>query len=172
MTAHSEGSLPGASEALAVALRALDRRDHALAVQLAGIATAVLTEASRNQTLRAALRHAIRTELGSQTPVALRAERPTGAVTTPGGGHSGSRRTNRRKPGPWDPFVVFDDIGADGLRERLSRLDLEQLRDILAEHGMDADKLAMKWKDPQRVIGRIVERVEDRAGKGSAFRGG
>jgi hypothetical protein len=88
--------------------------------------------------------------------VALSAERPTGAYPAPGGGHSGSRRTNRRKPGPWDPFVAFDEMGAEGLRERLSQLNLEQLRDILAEQGMDADKLAMKWKDPQRVIRRSL----------------
>jgi hypothetical protein len=37
-----------------VALQELDRRDHPLAVQLAGIATAVITEASRSQTLRTA----------------------------------------------------------------------------------------------------------------------
>lgn len=35
---------------------------------------------------------------------------------------------------------------------------------------MDHDRLAMKWKDPTRVIDRIVERVVARAAKGSAFR--
>ena len=50
-------------------------------------------------------------------------------------------------------------------------LDLEQLRDIVAEHGMDHDRLAMKWKDRQRVITRVVERVAARTAKGSAFRG-
>jgi hypothetical protein len=56
------------------------------------------------------------------------------------------------------------------LRNRLGSLDLEQLRDILAEHRLDHDRLAMKWKDPARVIDRIVERVAARASKGSAFR--
>lgn len=102
----------------------------------------------------------------------IRARAKVEALRDLGDRHSGSRRTNRGKPGPWDPFVVFDDIGAEGLRERLCQLDLEQLRDILAEHGLDADKRAMKWKDPQRVISRIVERVEGRAGKASALRGG
>lgn len=172
MITRSEMSLPEASDALVLALQDLERRDHALAVKLTAIATAVITEASRNQTLRTALHDAIRTDLDSRTPVTLGGERQLGGGAATAGGHSRSRRTNRRKPGPWDPFVVFDDVGAEGLRERLSQLDLEQLRDILAEHGMDADKLAMKWKDPQRVVSRIVERVEDRAGKGSAFRGG
>jgi hypothetical protein len=70
-----------------------------------------------------------------------------------------------------DPFAVFNDAGEDGLRGRLGELTLDQLRDIVAEHGMDNDRLAMKWKDPARVIDRIVERVAARLAKGSAFRG-
>ncbi|MFJ4768648.1 hypothetical protein ACIP88_05955 [Streptomyces uncialis] len=80
------------------------------------------------------------------------------------------QRSSRRAKGLIDPFTVFTESGEDGLRSRLATLDLEQLRDIVAEHGMDHDRLAMKWKDPQRVLERIVERVEARSSKGSAFR--
>ncbi|MGW8781803.1 hypothetical protein ACWGNM_27600 [Streptomyces sp. NPDC055796] len=80
------------------------------------------------------------------------------------------QRSSRRAKGLIDPFAVFAEAGEDGMRARLATLDLEQLRDIVAEHGMDHDRLAMKWKDPQRVIERIVERVEARSSKGSAFR--
>lgn len=52
----------------------------------------------------------------------------------------------------------------------MTTLSLDQLRDIIAEHGMDNDRLAMKWKDPARVIDRILERVSSRSEKGSAFR--
>ena len=78
--------------------------------------------------------------------------------------------TRRRAPGVVDPFAVYGDVGQDGLREQLGRLDLEQLRDIVAEHGMDHDRLAMRWKNPKRVIDRIVEKVSARTAKGSAFR--
>lgn len=80
------------------------------------------------------------------------------------------KRSARRKPGVIDPFAVYNDAGEEGLRLRLSELDLEQLRDLIAEHGMDHDRLAMKWKDPRRVIDRIVEKVAARSAKGSAFR--
>jgi hypothetical protein len=80
-----------------------------------------------------------------------------------------SRRT-RRAPGPWDPYAAYVEVGEAGLRERLSQLALEQLRDIIAEHGMNNDGLAMKWKKVDRLVGRIVERVVDRAAKGDAFR--
>jgi hypothetical protein len=65
---------------------------------------------------------------------------------------------------------VYAEQGEATLRERLTELDLEQLRDIIAEHGMDTDRLAMKWRDRSRVVDRIVERVVDRAAKGDAFR--
>ena len=80
------------------------------------------------------------------------------------------KRSRRRAPGVFDPFEVFAQEGSEGLRIRLQALDLERLRDIVAEHGMDSDRLAMRWKATDRVIGRIIERVEARAAKGSAFR--
>lgn len=89
-----------------------------------------------------------------------------------GGEEPGSapRKGGRRASGPIDPYEVYATDGEAGLRSALGRLDLEQLRDIVAEHGMDNDRLAMKWKDANRVIDRIVDRVKARAAKGSAFR--
>lgn len=81
-----------------------------------------------------------------------------------------SPRATRRRVGPWDPFTIYQQEGEEELRRRLTNLELEQLRDIIAEHGMDTDRLAMKWKDRDRVIDRIVNRVIDRAAKGDAFR--
>jgi hypothetical protein len=66
--------------------------------------------------------------------------------------------------------AVMAESGEAGLRERLQALDLEQLRDIVAEHGMDHDRLALRWKDAGRVVDRIVEKVNGRNNKGSAFR--
>ncbi len=80
------------------------------------------------------------------------------------------KRPARRQPGTLDPFAVYAEGGEAGLRARLEELSLEQLRDIIAEHAMDQDRLAMKWKMPGRVIDRIVDRVTSRSAKGSAFR--
>jgi hypothetical protein len=55
------------------------------------------------------------------------------------------------------------------VRERLAALDLEQLRDIVAAGGMDRAGLAMKWKDRDRVVELIVDRVRDRSAKGQQF---
>jgi hypothetical protein len=56
------------------------------------------------------------------------------------------------------------------LRLDLSALNIEQLKDVVAQHGMDPGKLVMKWKDPARIIDRIVELAMARSTKGDAFR--
>ena len=150
-TANSSAALADAQEA-ARSLAALADAGHgALAKTLGRLLTVVAAEASRSPRFARALGKA----LSEEPPVPSR--------TAP-------RRSSRRSPGPFDPFAVLAEGGSDILQERLNTLDLEQLRDIVAEHGMDNDRLAMKWKDRERVIRRILERVEGRAAKGSAFR--
>lgn len=79
------------------------------------------------------------------------------------------RPRNRRPPAALDP-VNLARSGEETLRSSLEPLTLEQLRDIVAEHGMDPGKLVMKWKSPEKVIDRIVEISLSRAQKGDAFR--
>ena len=79
------------------------------------------------------------------------------------------RPTNRRQPAVLDP-VEMAAQDENRLHSALSELTLDQLKDIVADHGMDQDKLVMKWRNPQRVIDRIVEMSVRRAHKGDAFR--
>ncbi len=79
------------------------------------------------------------------------------------------RAKNRRPAAALDPVEVAGK-GENALRDRLSALSLDQLRDVVAECGMDQGKLVMKWKDPARVTDRIVEIALARAQKGHAFR--
>jgi hypothetical protein len=145
---------PGAQAAAALNNLAATHPD--LAATLARFTVALSKEATRSARLAQALAAALE-------PPATPSERKQAPSR-------GVRRT-RRNPGPWDPFSIYAEEGVSVLRDRLTELDLEQLRDIVAEHGMDTDRLAMKWKDPSRVVDRIVERVVDRAAKGDAFRG-
>ncbi len=55
------------------------------------------------------------------------------------------------------------------LRARLAELNLEQLKDIVADYGMDTGRLVLKWKTPERIINRIVEVSIGRARKGEGF---
>lgn len=87
-----------------------------------------------------------------------------GDVDTPRKGKGG-----RRAPAVFDPVAMYQE-GDEVLRQRLAPLELEQLRDIVAEYGMDPGKLVMKWKTKERVIEHIIETATTRARKGEAFR--
>ena len=79
------------------------------------------------------------------------------------------KRRHRRERGVIDPIDVYGQ-GEDVLRNRLEYLDIEQLKDIVAEHGMDTQKLAMKWKKKERLVELIISTIRNRIEKGAAFR--
>jgi hypothetical protein len=96
------------------------------------------------------------------------ADRQTGSAPP---GAAPKPRRNRRAPGVVNPFDLFA-RGDDVLRESLSRLSVEQLKDIVSEHAMDSSKLALKWRAPERLIDLIVTTVRARIQKGEAFKRG
>lgn len=101
------------------------------------------------------------------------AQRISSAISLDGSGKATEgtkkRHGGRRPAAILDPVALFSQ-GGIVLREQLEKLDLERLRDIVAEYGMDPGKLVMKWKTEQRVIDHIVETAASRAKKGEAFR--
>ena len=91
------------------------------------------------------------------------------APAASGAGSKTSRPANRRPPAVLDPITLAVQ-GEEALRAKLAPLTLDQLKDIVADYGMDQKRLVMKWKTPNRVIDRIVEISILRAHKGDAFR--
>ena len=77
--------------------------------------------------------------------------------------------SRRRNPPSLDPFALYFH-GEGHLRNALSDLDIEQLKDIVAGYGMDRARLALRWRTPERLIDLIVDTVRSRAQKGDAFR--
>jgi hypothetical protein len=72
------------------------------------------------------------------------------------------KRGNRRASALVDPVREIEH-GDHHLRDRLAALDLEQLRDVVAEYRMDPNKLVMKWKDRERVVDHILSTSISRA---------
>lgn len=126
-------------------------RDPALAGTLSKFFAAVATEASKGSRFANALKRALEPSVAAPDNTAR-------------------RRAHRRSPAALDPFAVYAERQESGLRDDLTALTVDQLKDIVAEYAMDNDRLAMKWKEPQRIIDRIVDRVTSRASKGSAFK--
>lgn len=170
MTESSSGGSEGQERASA-ALLALAAANVELASVLAGVTAVVAEEALQNPQFSARLTEVLLAQRGTVTDAAPPAIAPEpGAAPSSRGAPKAKARRGRRNPGPWDPFGVYAASGETGLREQLGRLELEQLRDIIAEHGMNSDGLAMRWTKSDRVVSRIVERVVLKAAKGGAFR--
>jgi hypothetical protein len=77
------------------------------------------------------------------------------------------KKSARRPRGVIDPYEAHRN---GELRQRLEGLEIEQLKDLVAEHGMGPIQLAMKWRKPDRLIDLIEETVVARAHKGDVFR--
>lgn len=122
----------------------------------------VAREAENNPAFRERLESIIQPEEKEET----KSKRP---ISDDRGKSSPKRPSNRRTPAVLDPVHIAKQ-GNEVLRAELARLDIEQLRDVVAEYGMDTGKLVLKWRDPSRIIDRIVEVAVTRAQKGSAFR--
>lgn len=75
-----------------------------------------------------------------------------------------------RQPAIINPLEVIIN-GENLLANKLEQLDIDQLKDIISEYGMDPSKLALKWKNKERLIKHIIEVASTRVNKGNAFRG-
>lgn len=80
-----------------------------------------------------------------------------------------AKRRNRRSEPVVDPYVLLQQ-GESALRAALDPLDLEQLKDVISAFALDSARLALKWKDRQRLVDLIVFAVRTRLEKGDAFR--
>ena len=114
----------------------------------------VAEEAERNPQFRSRVHQALLSlSDGDSTPDLKRRKKPS----------------NRRAPPALDPVSTVSE-GEAFLRERLAGLSIEQLKDIVANFGMDPRKLVMKWQRADRIVDHIVEFSLLRARKGNAFR--
>jgi len=69
-----------------------------------------------------------------------------------------------------DIFRIFSEGGEQALRQRLEPLESRALVQIVRQHGFDPSKLAEKWKDKERLINLILERVAARSDSGKVFK--
>ncbi|NEQ27131.1 MAG: hypothetical protein F6K28_50615, partial [Microcoleus sp. SIO2G3] len=81
-----------------------------------------------------------------------------------------NKRRSFRSPAIIDPFLIHKNQGNNELKQRLEELEVEQLKDIIAEYGLDSSRRALVWKKPERLVELIVKTVNSRARKGDVFR--
>jgi len=83
---------------------------------------------------------------------------------------SSKKRRNSRMKSVFDPVELYHQKGEKHLHQQLQHLEVTQLKDMIAEHGMDSSRRAMRWKKRDRLIELIVQTASCRARKGNAFR--
>ena len=66
--------------------------------------------------------------------------------------------------------MIFSNDGEQVLRGKLEHFELKTLIQIVRQHGFDPSKLAEKWKNKERLINLIIERVTARNDKGKVFK--
>ena len=79
------------------------------------------------------------------------------------------RRRNRRDPAVLNPFDMIQDNEAK-LIECLNALTEKELRDIIAQYGLDPTNRSMQWRKKERLIQGILEATHRKVAKGNAFR--
>lgn len=71
---------------------------------------------------------------------------------------------------PADVIDLFASKGKDALKEHLNALDISGLRKIISTYGFDKSRISKDWKDKDKFVNFIVQRVESMISKGEAFK--
>jgi hypothetical protein len=94
--------------------------------------------------------------------------RRSGRKSERSGGGPGSSKESK-PTAPLDPFRVFREQDAAGLRETLEKIDLEELHAIVRTFRLDPARISSRWTRSERVIDLIVDQVTAYARHGQAF---
>src|SRR5688500_9089088 len=101
--------------------------------RLTALFDVILDEARNNPEFAARLERALATEKRLRTTLN---KSPSAEYSL----NPPSRRSNRRAKAVVDPFGLLS-AGEHHLRAELAKLDIEQLKDVIAEYGMDTSRL-------------------------------
>jgi len=109
-----------------------------------------------------------------ETNPALRAriERHLSTPNDKGGASPNSSKPKNKRGTPvLDPYIEIKQ-GELFLKQKLTQLSLDQLKDIVSGYALDSSRLVLKWKDQERLVDFIITTVRSRIEKGDAFRTG
>lgn len=71
---------------------------------------------------------------------------------------------------PADVIDLFASKGKDALKEHLNALDIAGLRKIISTYGFDKSRISKDWKDKDKFVNLILQRVESMISKGESFK--
>ncbi|TAL46787.1 hypothetical protein EPN87_04405 [archaeon] len=78
---------------------------------------------------------------------------------------------NEKKEVYIDIFQIYANGGELSLRNEIEKLDIEDIKNIIRKNSFDSSKLAIKWKNKERLVDLIINKVSARSDKGKVFMG-
>jgi hypothetical protein len=66
-------------------------------------------------------------------------------------------------------FEIHQNQGSEGLLGFLESLDLQGLKKLVAENGLDPAQKVRRWRKKEKVINHVIESVSKQMSKGEAF---
>ena len=77
---------------------------------------------------------------------------------------------NENYPSITELFSIYSKSGQEELSKVLEKYEIEQLKKIVAENGLDPIKKVRRWKTKEKVMDFILNDISQRMSHGSAFR--
>lgn len=78
------------------------------------------------------------------------------------------KKKSKRNPAKINPIRLWEE-GEEKLREEVAKLDVEELKDVIAEYGLDPKKSANRLKKREKLEELIFEGAKRTATRGDAF---
>lgn len=105
-----------------------------------------------------------RTTRGVSKDSSVKNENTTTPSTIP------KRHTKKRNAALFNPETILEQYGEEKLVDSLNQLEVDQLKDIVSEFGMDPGKRVMRFRKKEKFVDHIVGVANNRLQKGTAFR--
>ncbi|HWL22253.1 MAG TPA: hypothetical protein VNR38_00635 [Ureibacillus sp.] len=80
------------------------------------------------------------------------------------------RKSRKRNAALFNPESILEEQGEEWLLQSLNQLEVDQLKDIISEFGMDPGKRVAKCRKKEKFVSHIVGVTNNRLQKGTAFR--
>jgi len=69
----------------------------------------------------------------------------------------------------FDPFKILNEEGEEGLKKRIDRMSVAQLKRLIQENRLDSSGLSNKWRDRKRLADLALQRLRNRHVHGDVF---
>ncbi|KUG03288.1 hypothetical protein ASZ90_019387 [hydrocarbon metagenome] len=113
-------------------------------------------------------------ELETNTPLAKRLSLPlmeylnSNVIKDPGSPTRKSKKPSSIPEG-FNPLKIYYEQGEAGLMTSLQDMDINTLKSIISEYGLDPARTYSRWRKHERLSSFIVERVKALNNKGKVF---